>query len=47
MASNIIPVYNTFQSYGDPGSPPNLRGAIKVVRDNVDQATNLKAATSM
>jgi hypothetical protein len=40
----FFPVYNTFQTYGDPGSPPNLEGAIEVVRENVDQATNLKAS---
>jgi hypothetical protein len=40
----FFPVYSAFQSYGDPGSPPNLEGAIELVRENVDQATNLKAS---
>ena len=47
----FFPVYNYIQTYGglpngdpDPTSPPNLEGAIEVVRGNVDQATNLKAS---
>ena len=38
----FFPVYNTFQTFNPP--PPNLRDAIKIVKDNVDQATNLKAS---
>jgi hypothetical protein len=44
----FFPVYNTFVTFGptppDPTQPANLRDAIKIVKDNVDQATNLKAS---
>lgn len=43
----FFPVYNTFQTFGPqpPSGPPaTVQEAIKIVRDNVDQATNLKAS---
>jgi hypothetical protein len=42
----FFPVYNAFQSFGPepPSGPPaTVQEAIKIVKDNVNQATNLKA----
>jgi hypothetical protein len=38
----FFPVYNVFSTF-DP-LPPNFREALKFVKDNVNQATNLKAS---
>lgn len=44
----FFPVYNTFQTFGPQGTPSyppaTVQEAIKIVKDNVNQATNLKAS---
>jgi hypothetical protein len=43
----FFPVYTAFQSFGPtpPSCPPaTVQEAIKIVKDNVNQATNLKAS---
>ena len=43
----FFPVYNAFQSFGPqpPSGPPaTVQEAIKIVKDNVNNATNLKAS---
>ena len=41
-------MYNTFQTFGPQGTPSyppaTVQEAIKIVKDNVNQATNLKAS---
>ena len=43
----FFPVYNAFQTFGPQppdNGPATVQEAIKIVKDNVNQATNLKAS---
>ena len=43
----FFPVYTAFQTFGPyppDNGPPTVQGAIKIVKENVNQATNLKAS---